>query len=184
MAKTVVPGRPPGVRTRVVGSMRNDRCPVSVSGRNTDGALLFCNARAILASHSAAPCIIILYPFFRTPYIAVPRGVLAAGPARPCVLDNIGRAVSSGECGVELGVASGYGAVGSALAWPRTTRFARMRGEGARDGQSRGVAQLAARLHGVQEVRSSSLLTPTLPGSSMPRTGAKRLVLGLPTPTS
>lgn len=30
-------------------------------------------------------------------------------------------------------------------------------------GQSRGVAQLVARLHGVQEVRSSSLLTPTLP---------------------
>ena len=35
-----------------------------------------------------------------------------------------------------------------------------------RDGRSRGVAQLVARLHGVQEVRSSNLLTPTPPSSS------------------
>ncbi len=86
--------------------MRSDRCPAGVSGRNTGGVLLFCSARAILASHSAAPCIIILYPFFRTPYIAVPRGVRLRAQAGSCAPSNIDPAVPSGECGVELGVCS------------------------------------------------------------------------------
>ena len=114
-------------------------------------------------------------------FIIAPRvGVWCIKDARPVPESGIGPAplVLLG-CGVNSvprhpvirrdrfgGVKSALRKTRQALAWPRTTRYARMRGIGAREGQSRGMAQLVARLHGVQEVGSSSLPTPTLPSST------------------